>query len=134
MAKRHTIVVAAILAAAAGAAASTAAQAQTYPSRPITMMVGFPPGGPTDTMARILADGMKATLGQTIVIEDVSGAGGTIAAGRVAHATPDGYTIGIGNWNSHVGSPALYALDFDVLKDLQPISLLVSSPLWILGK
>jgi tripartite-type tricarboxylate transporter receptor subunit TctC len=115
-------------------AAAATAQAQTYPSRPITMMVGFPPGGPTDTLARIIGEGMKSTLGQPIVIEDVSGAGGTIAGGRVAHATPDGYTIGIGNWNSNVGSPAMYSLDFDVLKDLQPISLLTSSPLWILGK
>ncbi len=111
-----------------------AALAQTYPSHPITMMVGFPPGGPTDTLARILADAMKSSLGQTIVIEDVTGASGTIAAGRVVHAPPDGYTIGIGNWSSHVGSPALYALDYDILKDLQPISLLTSSPLWVLGK
>jgi tripartite-type tricarboxylate transporter receptor subunit TctC len=112
----------------------TAAQAQNYPSRPITMMVGFPPGGPTDTLARILGDAMKTTLGQTVVIETVSGASGTIAAGRVAHADPDGYTIGIGNWSSHVGSPAIYPLDFDVFQDLQPISLLAASPLWILGK
>src|SRR5579864_3933823 len=110
------------------------AQAETYPSRPITMMVGFPPGGPTDTLARILADAMKSSLGQTIVVETLSGASGTIATGRVAHANPDGYTIGIGNWGSHVGAPALYALDYDVLKDLQPIALLEASPLWILGK
>ena len=115
--------------------ASTAvALAQIYPSRPITMMVGFPPGGPTDTLARILADAMQSSLGQTIVVETVSGASGTIATGRVVHANPDGYTIGIGNWGSHVGAPALYTLDYDVLKDLQPISLLEASPLWILGK
>ena len=110
------------------------AQAQTYPSRPISMMVGFPPGGPTDTLARIVADGMKSSLGQTIAVETVSGAGGTIATGRVVHANPDGYTIGIGQWNSHVGSPAIYPLDYDVLKDLQPLSLLTSSPNWVLGK
>ena len=115
-------------------ASAAVVQAQTYPSRPITMMVGFPPGGPTDTLARILADAMKSSLGQTIVVETVSGASGTIATGRVVHANPDGYTIGIGNWGSHVGAPALYALDYDVLKDLQPISLLEASPLWILGK
>jgi tripartite-type tricarboxylate transporter receptor subunit TctC len=115
-------------------ASAAVAQAQTYPSRPITMMVGFPPGGPTDTLARILADAMRASLGQTIVVETLSGASGTIATGRVVHANPDGYTIGIGNWGSHVGAPALYALDYDVLKDLQPISLLETSPLWILGK
>ena len=115
-------------------ASAAVAHAQSYPSRPITMMVGFPPGGPTDTLARILADAMKSSLGQTIVVETVSGASGTIATGRVVHANPDGYTIGIGNWGSHVGAPAFYALDYDVLKDLQPISLLEASPLWILGK
>jgi len=109
------------------------AQAQTYPSRPITMLVGFPPGGVTDTLARIVADGMRNALGRPIAVETVSGAGGTIASGRVAHAAPDGYTIGIGQWNSHVGSPALYPLDYDVLKDLQPISLLTSSPNWLIG-
>lgn len=110
------------------------ALAETYPSHPITMLVGFPPGGPTDALARILADGMKKALGQTIVVETVDGASGTIATGRVVHAAPDGYTIGIGNWSSHVGSPAVYKLDYDVLTDLQPISLLAASPLWILGK
>jgi tripartite-type tricarboxylate transporter receptor subunit TctC len=116
------------------AAGTVVAAADDYPSHPITMMVGFPPGGPTDTLARILGEAMKKTLGQTIVIDDVTGAGGTIATGRVVHASPDGYTIGIGNWTSHVGSPAMYPLDYDVLKDLQPISLLTSSPLWILSK
>lgn len=110
------------------------AQAQNYPSRPITMLVGFPPGGPTDALARLLADAMGKSLGQTIVVETVSGASGTIATGRVVHAAADGYTIGIGNWTSHVGSPAIYKLDYDVQKDLQPISLLAYSPLWILGK
>jgi len=112
----------------------TTALGQNYPSRPITLISGFPPGGPTDTLARLLGDAMKPTLGQTVVIETVSGASGTIAAGRVAHADPDGYTIGIGNCSSHVGSPAIYPLDFDVFKDLQPISLLAASPLWVLGK
>jgi tripartite-type tricarboxylate transporter receptor subunit TctC len=115
-------------------ALAAAAQAQTYPSHPITMMVGFPPGGPTDTLARILADAMGQTLGQSVVVETVSGASGTIATGRVVHAAPDGYTVGIGNWTSHVGSPAIYPLDYDIMKDLQPISLLASSPLWIVGK
>ncbi|MFZ0426301.1 MAG: tripartite tricarboxylate transporter substrate-binding protein [Xanthobacteraceae bacterium] len=110
------------------------ALAETYPSHPITMMVGFPPGGPTDALARLLADGMKNSLGQPVVVETVSGAAGTIAAGRVVHADPDGYTIGIGNWSSHVGSPAIYPLDYDVLKDLQPIALVAASPLLILGK
>jgi len=115
-------------------AISFSAFADNYPSHPITMIVGFPPGGPTDALARILADGMKNALGQTVVVETVSGASGTIASGRVVHADPDGYTIGLGNWSSNVGSPAIYTLDYDVLKDLQPISLLATSPLWILGK
>ena len=126
--------VGALVALVALAASAVVALADDYPSHPITMMVGFPPGGPTDTLARILGEAMKKTLGQTIVIDDVTGASGTIATGRVVHAPPDGYTIGIGNWSSHVGSPALYALDYDILKDLQPISLLTASPLWILAK
>ena len=116
------------------AAMQAVAEAQTFPTRPLTMMVGFPPGGPTDTLARIVADGMKNTLGQAIAVETVSGASGTIATGRVVHAAPDGYTIGIGQWSTHVGSPALYKLDYDVIKDLQPLGLLAYSPLWILGK
>lgn len=110
------------------------AAAETYPSHPITMLVGFPPGGPTDTLARIVAEGMRATLGQSVAVETVSGASGAIATGRLVHADPDGYTVGIGNWSSHVGSPAIYPLDYDVLKDLQPISLLAASPLWIVGR
>jgi tripartite-type tricarboxylate transporter receptor subunit TctC len=116
------------------ASAAVAAHAQSYPSHPITMIVGFPPGGPTDTLARIVADGMKTALGQTIVIEDVTGAGGTIGTARVVHANPDGYTIGIGNWTSHVGSPALYDIQYDVVKDLQPVAVLAAAPLWIVGK
>src|SRR5580704_4391041 len=115
-------------------ATSVAALAQSYPSRPITMIVGFPPGGPTDTLARIVADGMKSSLGQPIVIEDVTGAGGTIGTANVVHANPDGYTIGIGNWTSHVGSPAIYPLQYDVMKDLDPVAYLAGAPLWILGK
>jgi tripartite-type tricarboxylate transporter receptor subunit TctC len=111
-----------------------AADAQTYPTHPITLLVGFPPGGPTDALARLLAKGMEKTLHQSIVVETVSGASGTIAIGRVVHAAADGYTIGIGNWTSNIGSPAIYKLDYDVQKDLQPISLLAYSPLWILGK
>ncbi len=118
----------------AALACAGAVQAETFPSRPLTMMVGFPPGGPTDTLARIVADGMKNALGQPIAVETVSGASGTIATGRVVHAAADGYTIGIGQWSSHVGSPAIYKIDYDIIKDLQPIALLAYSPLWILGK
>src|SRR6516165_2716038 len=93
--------------------ASRVAGGETYPSRPITMMVGFPPGGPTDTLARILSEAMQRSLGQTVVVETVSGASGTIATARVAHGT-DGYTIVIGNWASNVGATAIYPLNFDV--------------------
>ncbi|HEY2528365.1 MAG TPA: tripartite tricarboxylate transporter substrate-binding protein [Xanthobacteraceae bacterium] len=110
------------------------AQADTYPSRPITLLVGFPPGGPTDTLARIVAAGLKPTLGQPIVVEDLAGAGGTLATARVVHANPDGYTIGIGNWTSHVGAPAIFNVSYDIVNDLQPIALLAAAPLWIVGK
>jgi len=115
-------------------ATGVAASAQTYPSRPVTMMVGFPPGGPTDTLARIMADGMQPSLGQPVVVETLSGAAGTLATGRVVHATPDGYTIGIGQWSSHIAAPAIYPVDYEIVRDLQPISLLAASPLWIVGK
>src|ERR1700674_3212716 len=97
------------------------AQAQTYPSRSITLVVPFPPGGSTDTAARIMAERMRAPLGQPIVIENVGGAGGSIGVGRVARAAPDGYTFDIGQWDTHVGNGALYPLTYDLQKDLEPI-------------
>src|ERR1700691_4720732 len=99
-----------------------AAQADNYPSRPITMLVGFPPGGPTDTLSRIVADSMGRTLRQTVVVETGSGASGSIATGRNAHAAPDGYTIEVGNWSSHVGSPAVYRLHFAGVEAFLPDS------------
>jgi tripartite-type tricarboxylate transporter receptor subunit TctC len=127
---RTTTLAMALIAILFGAAAS----ADDYPSRPITMMVGFPPGGPTDALARLVAKGMEGTLHQPIVVETAAGASGTIATARVAHAAPDGYTIGIGNWTSHVGAAAVLPLTYNVQTDLQPISLLAASPLLILGK
>src|SRR5262249_33550896 len=109
-------------------ASNPPAYAETYRTRPITVRVGFPPGGPTDPLARIIADAMQGSLGQPVVVETLSGASGTIATGRVARARPDGYTIGIGQWTSHVASPAIYPLDYDILRDLQPISLLAGAP------
>ena len=103
------------------------AQAQTFPSRQITLVVPFPPGGSTDVAARIMADRMRAPLGQPIIIENVGGAGGSIAVGRVARATPDGYTIDIGQWDTHVGS-IIYKLDYDLQKDFEPIGLLSVNP------
>jgi tripartite-type tricarboxylate transporter receptor subunit TctC len=118
----------------AGLAATGSAAAQTYPSHSITLVAPFPPGGPTDTVARIMADRMKTSLGQTIVVENITGAGGTIGIGRVARAEPDGYTLVVGQWTTHVGSGAIYPLTFSVLDDFAPVSLLTSSPLWIVGK
>jgi tripartite-type tricarboxylate transporter receptor subunit TctC len=109
------------------------ARAETYPSRPITMIEPFPPGGPTDAVARIAAEGMRAALGQPVIIENVSGAGGTIGVARLARATPDGYTIGIGQPVSHVFSGAVYNVRYDLLNDFEPIVLLSTSPLWVLG-
>ena len=109
------------------------AHAQTYPSRQITLVVPFPPGGSTDAAARILAERMRASLGQPIVIENVGGAGGSIAVGRVARAAPDGYTIDIGQWDTHVGS-IIYKLDYDLEKDFEPIGLISSNPQLMVAK
>ncbi len=123
---------------AAGAAAlpllAWTACAQSYPSRPITMVVPFPPGGPTDTIARILIERMRVSLGQPIIIENVGGAGGSIGVGRVARAMPDGYTIGIGNSSSHVFNGALYTLPYDLLADFEPVALLASQPAIIVAR
>jgi tripartite-type tricarboxylate transporter receptor subunit TctC len=129
---RKWLVVAALAAIAAGVA--TGAQADNYPSKPITMIVPFPAGGGSDILARIVAERMKAALGQPVIIENVGGAGGTIGTARVARAAPDGYTIGFGQWSSHVGSGALYPLTFDLLKDLAPIARLTEARLWIIGR
>ena len=119
---------------AIGLAGIAGAQAQTYPSRPVTIIVPFPAGGPTDTVARIMADRMKDVLGQSIVIENVTGAGSTIGTGRAIAATPDGYTLIVGNWTSHVGAGALYPVSWHILKDLEPIAQLSTSSLMIVGK
>src|SRR5882724_6436738 len=115
------------------AAGIVAVQAQNYPSRPITLVVPFPPGGSTDAAARIMAERMRATLGQSVVIENVGGAGGSIGVGRVARAAPDGYTIDIGQWDTHVGS-IIYKLDYDLEKDFEPIALVSNNPQLIVAK
>jgi tripartite-type tricarboxylate transporter receptor subunit TctC len=102
--------------------------AETYPSRPITMVVPFAAGGPTDTLARIVAERMRQALGQTIIIENTTGAAGSIAVGRVARSAPDGYTLSIGHWSTHVVNGAIYPLTYDLLKDLDPVALLPSNP------
>ena len=103
------------------------AAAQVYPSRQITMIVPFPPGGSTDVTARILGERMRTLLGQPVIIENVGGAGGSIALGRLARATPDGYTIDLGQWDTHVGS-IIYTLTYDLQKDFEPIGLVSINP------
>jgi tripartite-type tricarboxylate transporter receptor subunit TctC len=110
------------------------AQAQSFPNRPITLIVPFPAGGPTDTIARIMGDHMKGTLGQPLVIENVTGAGSTIGTSRAVNAAPDGYTLYVGNWTSAVGAGALYNTSWHILHDLTPIASLPASSLMIVGK
>jgi tripartite-type tricarboxylate transporter receptor subunit TctC len=111
-----------------------AATAQAYPSRPITMVVPVPAGGAMDTIARIVADGMKTSLGQPVVIENVTGASGSIGAGRVARASPDGYTVVYGAFVTHVLNGAIYRLLYDVVADFEPIALIAGTPWLIVGK
>jgi len=110
------------------------ASAQVYPSRPITMVVPFAAGGPVDTVARILSEPMRASLGQSIIVENVTGAAGSIGVGRVARAAPDGYTLSIGHWSTHVVNGAIYALPYDLLRDFEPIVLLPSNPMIVVSK
>src|SRR5579862_694300 len=112
-------------------AAATAVVADDYPSRPITMIVPFAAGGPTDVIGRLLAQNMGQTLGQNVIVEDVTGAAGTVGVGRVAHAPPDGYTLSLGHWSTHVANGAIYALPYDLLNDLEPVALLPSNPMLI---
>jgi tripartite-type tricarboxylate transporter receptor subunit TctC len=111
-----------------------AARAQTYPSHPITMTVGFAAGGPTDVTARVMAERMRASLGQPVIVENVAGAAGSIGTGRVARAVPDGYTLSFGQWGTHVVNGALYALPYDVLNDFEPVALVSSNPWLIVAK
>jgi tripartite-type tricarboxylate transporter receptor subunit TctC len=108
--------------------------ADNFPSRPITIIVPFAAGGPSDAMARILAERMKLALGQAVVIENVTGAGGSIGVGRAAHAAADGYTISFGHLGTHVCNGAIYKLNYDLLDDLEPVALLPSNPMIIVSK
>ena len=110
------------------------ASAQPYPARPITMVVPFAAGGPVDTVARILAEPMKKALGQTVLVDNTTGAAGTIGVGRVARAAPDGYLLSIGHWSTHVVNGAIYPLTYDLLKDFEPVAMLASNPMIIVTK
>jgi len=118
------------LAAMAGLAG---AQAQGFPSKQITLIVPFPPGGSTDVTARIMAEKMRPILGQPVIIENVGGAGGSIAVGRLARAQPDGYTIDIGQWDTHVGS-IIYNINYDLQKDFEPVGLISVNPQLMVAK
>ncbi len=115
-------------------ALSRFAWAQAYPTRPIAMIVPFPAGGATDTLARLLNERLRASLGQPIIIENVAGAAGSIGVGRAARAAGDGYTLSIGTLTTHALIGGLYTLPFDLLTDFEPITQLASEPLLIVGK
>lgn len=105
-----------------------------FPSRPITLIVPFPAGGPSDTIARIVSGRMRASLGQPVIVEDVSGAGGTLGLARVANAEPDGYTLVVGNWASHVGASATFKVSYNVVDDFEPVGMLAVAPIMFVGK
>jgi tripartite-type tricarboxylate transporter receptor subunit TctC len=115
--------------AAALAVVAASATAQTYPSRPITFIEPFAAGGPSDAVARLVAQAMAQSLGQSVVVENITGAAGTIAAARLARAAPDGYTIGMATWSTHVVSPVVYHPPYNVFKDFAPVALLTETPL-----
>jgi len=116
------------------AAAAFPAFSQSYPTRPITLIVPFAAGGPTDTIARIMGERMGKSLGQPVLVENVTGAGGSIAVSKLARAAPDGYTIGIGHIGTHVIVEAIQPVQFDVLKDLDPVGLICSNPQLLIAK
>src|SRR3954452_1342826 len=119
---------------AAIAFTGTAAVAETYPSHPITMIVPFSAGGPSDAMMRILAERMKLSLGEAILIENVTGAGGSLGVGRTVRSAPDGYTVGFGHLGTNVANGAIYKLGYDLVADLEPVVLLPSNPMIIVSK
>jgi tripartite-type tricarboxylate transporter receptor subunit TctC len=116
------------------ASCGSIAMAQVYPSRPVTMVVPFPAGGSTDTIGRIMADGMRGPLGQSVIIENVGGASGNLGVGRVARAAPDGYTLILGSWPTHVLNAAIFTLPYDPLNDFEPVALVAAQPLFIIAR
>jgi tripartite-type tricarboxylate transporter receptor subunit TctC len=110
------------------------AVAETWPVRPVTLIVPFGAGGPVDTLARTLSEAMRASLGQPVLIENVTGASGTLGVGRAVRAAPDGYTVSIGNWPSHVVNGATFQLNYDVLTDFEPVARLPSNPYVVVAR
>jgi tripartite-type tricarboxylate transporter receptor subunit TctC len=122
---------AAVIATLSGA---TNASAQSFPSRPVTIVVALPAGGAVDALGRVLAEPMRAALGQPVILENMGGAGGTLSIARVVRSAPDGYTLGLGTLGQYVISGAVYTLPFDMLKDLAPVALLPSVPYWMAAR
>ena len=129
--RSHALVV---LLALVGALSAANVAAQGYPTRPITIVVPFSAGGPTDVLARILSDRMRKPLGQPILVDNTTGAGGSIGTARVARAAPDGYLVSIGHWGTHVVNGVYYTLPFDVLNDFAPVALIANNPQLIISK
>src|SRR5271168_908255 len=111
-----------------------AAAADDFPSHPVTMGMPFAAGGPGDVLARMLADGMRPSLGQTVIVENITGAAGSIGTGAVARAAPDGYSLILGNWTTHVVNAVVYSLSYDVVKDFEPISLVATQPVLVIAR
>jgi len=128
MIRLFVAVLAAVLSFASGA------HAQNYPSHPIMMVVPLGVGGSTDIIGRIMAEAMGRQLGQNIIVENTTGAGGTIGEGRVAHSAPDGYTIAIGQWGTNAANGAIYKLNYDLMKDFEPIGLIATQPFFIASR
>jgi len=129
---RPNLLIAIALAVACGWCSGAAAQ--NYPTRPVTLVVPFPAGGSTDTIGRILAEGMRRPLGQSVIIENVSGASGNIGVGRVARSAPDGYTLSLGSWPTHVLNAAIFTLPYDPLTDFEPVALVAAQPLFVIAR
>jgi tripartite-type tricarboxylate transporter receptor subunit TctC len=129
---RKPIIVAAAFAAILASLGDAAAQ--TYPVRPITMIVPLATGGSTDVIARIVAEGMRATLGQPVIVENVTGAGGSIGVGRAARAAPDGYTINLGQWGTNMANGAIYPLQYDIIGDFEPVALIANQPFLVVSR
>jgi tripartite-type tricarboxylate transporter receptor subunit TctC len=128
---KHLITAALLAATLHGTGSATA---QGYPSRPIVIVVPFSAGGPTDALMRVLGERMRASLEQPLLVENVTGAAGTIGVAKVARATPNGYTLSVGHWSTHVINGAIYPLTFDLLKDLDPVARLTSYPMLLVAK
>jgi len=114
--------------------AGSTVKAQTYPSKPITIVVPFSAGGPTDTLARIMGERMRKTLGQPLLVDNTTGAGGSIGVAKVVRSAPDGYMLSIGHWGTHVVNGAYYSLPYNLLTDLEPVAMIASNPQVIVSK